>query len=234
MKKPTSRHKCAAGCALALFSAPLAHAAGDGELGILDTFGTNPATGVEWAVGDTYHLIFVTTGTTDATSNAITDYNAFVQGDADSQTGAFANMGNVNWFALGSTETTDAIDNAVITAPVVGAFDSGAVAVDASDFWDFSFPDPNPINQLDGTDKNVWTGTAAGGTADSGDELGATNGETRRHWTGWTDWGPANANQANSDLREMVAISQELTVVPESSAALLIGVAGLALLRRRR
>lgn len=239
MKTHRDIRKWAAGfsavVALSLFCASQAQAqVVAGQLGILDTSGTNPATGVQWAIGDTYQLIFVTTSLTDATSTNIADYNTFVQADAASQTGSFANMGTVSWLALGSTTTTDAIDNAVITAPVMGAFDSAAVAVDAADFWNFQWPDPNPIYTLAGEDKNVWTGTGAGGTADGGDELGATNETTRRHWTGWTDWGPANANQGSADSLPMVAISEQLTVVPEASAAFVVGLAGLALLRRRR
>lgn len=220
------------------FAASHASAAPTGELGILNTSGTNPATGSQWAAGDTYHLIYVTSSATDATSTDIADYNAFVQADADAN-----GMGSIDWFALGSTVETDAVDNAVLNGPVLAVRDNSgtletiaSVATDADDFWDFNWGDSNEIAQLDGTDTNIWTGTNPDGVASGGNELGATNESTRRHWTGWTDWGPAFATQGNADSLEMAAISQELTVVPEpSSLGLgLLGLGGLLMARRRR
>ena len=224
-------------CALSLIAAAPAHAALVSQLGILDLTangGINPATGEAWKAGDKYHLIYVTTATTAATSTDIADYNAFVTADAASQTGAFANMGDVTWTALGSTLSVNAIDNSPITGPVMAVFNSAAVATGSADLWNFTWSDTNHIGRIDGTNSNVWTGSHTGGVADANDELGATNGSTRRHWTGWTSWGPADANQANVDLLPMVGISEELMVIPEPSTAILLGFGSLALLRRRR
>ena len=240
-----------AACALAMMAAPQAQSAGlVGQLGILDTSGTNPATGQPWQVGDTYHLVFVTTNTTTATSTNIADYNTFVQSEANASGlgTALWGTGAVNWFALGSTSSVNAIDNAVITGPAFDIYHSlnpgdsftgsGFLATDAADFWDFNFPPSaggnsgNPLSNLTGGNNNVWTGTGPGGVASSA--LGA-GGSSRRHWTGWWNWGPAFATQNNADSLPMVAISQQLTVMPEPSTGLLIGLGGLlALLRRRR
>jgi hypothetical protein len=210
-------------------------------LGFLDTSGTNPATGMQWSAGDTYHLVYVTgndvndpvTGNlTDATSTSISDYNTFVQNDASGRTAPSGdNMGSVDWSALGSTTSTDAVDNVNVTAPVINAANSGTFAEDADDLWDFSW-DNNPLSDLNGGNANIWTGTAPGGTADAGDELGAD--DVRRHWSGWTDWGAANANSANTESFPMAAVSEQLTVVPEPASLALFGLGGLMLLPRRR
>lgn len=232
--------------ALAMVASPEARSAGViGQLGILDTSGINPATGQPWKVGDTYHLAFVTTNTTTATSTNIADYNAFVQAEANA-----AGFGAVNWFALGSTSSTNAIDNVVITGPVFDVYHSlnpadsftgnGLLATDASDFWDFLFPPSsggnsgNPLSNLTGGNNNVWTGTNPGGVARPNNSLGNTN--VRRHWTGWWNWDAALATAGNTTGgHHMVAISQQLIVLPEPSTGLLIGLGGLlALLRRRR
>jgi len=139
-------------------------------------------------------------------------------------------MGTVNWFALGSTTTTDAVINVNITGPVINTFNSAGIAVDAADMWDFKFTENR--TDLEGNLRNIFTGSTGGGLADAGDELGAANNTTRRHWTGWADWVAANANQTSSDPLYMIGISEQLTVVPEASAALLVGLAGLTLLRR--
>jgi hypothetical protein len=227
----TTKSFLALGAGIALAAAP-AHAAGVSQLGILDTSGTNPATGSEWQVGDNYHLLYITTDTFAATSTAIADYNAFVQGDANSQTGPFGEMGTVSWTALGSTLTVNAIDNTPITGPVMNAADSMSIATDAADMWDFLFD--NPRTNLAGEQKNIWTGSTGGGVADTADELGATDGTTRRHWSGWTNWIGADAEQNNVDSLEMIGISEQLTVVPEPATAALFGLGSLALLRRRR
>jgi hypothetical protein len=224
-----------------------ANAALVGQLGILDTSGINPATGEQWKYGDKYHLVYVTTATTTATSTEIADYNAFVQGDANNQTVGGVNLGSVNWFALGSTASTNAINNAVITGPVFdiyhslnpgdSATGSGFLATDAADFWDFMFPGTvgqnsgNPLSNLSGGNNDVWTGTQAGGTASSA--LGAGT-SSRRHWTGWSNWVATNATSANSSLLPMVALSQELTVIPEPASLGLLGLGGLLLMGRRR
>ncbi|HKK18522.1 MAG TPA: hypothetical protein VJ952_07555 [Opitutales bacterium] len=243
--------------ALALFAVvPQAHAQLKGQLDILDlsdNSGLNPNTGDPWKVGDTYHLAYVTTATRDANSTDIAVYNTFVNDDAatqdvTNQSGGSVNLGSVNWFAVASTGTTDAIDNAIITASVwdiyntlndgaASATDDGFLASDATDFWDFKFPpntgnnSGNPIVDLNGGNNNVWTGTDAGGIANAA--LGEGTGSLR-HWTGWWNWDDPFNTDANDTLRPMLAVSQELQVVPEASVALLVGLAGLALLRRRR
>jgi len=222
---------------LALFAVS-AQAALQGELGYLDLTkdyglgpGTNPATGNPWAPSDPYHLIYVTSALTDATSTDISYYNGFVQLDADNA-GIGTSVG-VTWNALGSTATDDAKDNAVITGPVFGISGSTYVAQDAADMWDYEFPTSKLILQLDGTPKNVHTGTTVGGVAHSTLPLGNA-GNVELEWSAWQSWAGANKSWAATTEAEMCAISEELNIVPEPATMCLLGLGGLALLRRRR
>ena len=56
--------------------------------------------------GDTFRFVFVTDGTTAATSTNITDYDNFVTSQAD---GATYNGTTITWQAIGSTASVDAI-----------------------------------------------------------------------------------------------------------------------------
>ena len=67
--------------------------------------------------GDTYHLAFVTTGTTNALSPYVDTYNSFVTQQA-SLPGAVTQGYGVNWYAIASTPTVDARDNVPISGPV--------------------------------------------------------------------------------------------------------------------
>jgi len=185
-----------------------------GQLGILTAetlAGNNPATGAPWAIGDTYHLTYLTTSTTDATSTDIADYNAFVQTDATA-----GGMGAASWYVMGSTATTNAIDNAVITGPVINVFDQGIVAIDSSDLWDLDFSTSAHPTTLTGGEANVHFGTKGGGTAQPGVELGATGGSVRIEWSAWINWAAAWRGEGTSTLKPLVAISQELKIVGPS------------------
>ena len=111
-----------------------------GQLGVLDTDGINPTTGVPWAAGDTYRLIFVTSTTTDATSTDISTYNAFVQGVADAAGLGTSSAGSVTWSAVGSTATVDARDNTGTAgaggSPILLMDGTTIIADDNADLWD--------------------------------------------------------------------------------------------------
>ena len=115
-------------------------AAGISQFGVLDTSGINPQTGLEWAPGDTYRLIFVTSTTTTATSTDISTYNAFVQGVADGAGLGTGVSGPVNWNAVGSTATVDAIDNTGTAgpggSPILLMDGMTIIATDNADLWD--------------------------------------------------------------------------------------------------
>ena len=66
--------------------------------------------------GDHFRFVFVTDGIRDATSTNIADYDSFVNAQAG---GATYNGVVVNWLAIGSTDSVDAIDHVgQATAPV--------------------------------------------------------------------------------------------------------------------
>ncbi|MFK7911315.1 MAG: PEP-CTERM sorting domain-containing protein [Akkermansiaceae bacterium] len=185
------------------FTAGAAQGAVMGQLGVLDISGTNPATGSQWAPGDTYRLIFVTSTTTTATSTDINTYNTFVQGVANG-----AGLGGITWSAVGSTSSVDARDNTG-TNPGGGVgeaiilMDGASIVADNyADMWDSDgiaatlWTSSNTVGSdptvdharsiyLDesgnvqsphgSADDRIFTGTLVDGTAHVTQPLGATN-----------------------------------------------------------
>ena len=162
------------------------------ELGILDVTansGINPATGAAWAFGDTYRLVFVTSGTTQATSADIADYNAFVQAAADASA---LGLADATWKVIGSTAAVDARDNTSTNTAVNGTGEaiflldgSTIVANDYADLWDNSLDhqidmDENGTGGLTG---RIFAGTNTNGTARTR-PLGNTNPEDLKVTTG--------------------------------------------------
>ena len=152
-----------------------------GELGVFDVVnangGINPATGVAWAAGDTYRLIFVTSADTACVSTDIGTYNAFVQGLADA-----AGLGSVTWKVVGSTATVAAKDNTNtnpdedgVGEPILRMDGTFVIANSYADLWDginsshvagANFLgihlDENGVERLG---ERVRTGSGANGTA---------------------------------------------------------------------
>ena len=166
--------------ALLVLTTTSANAALTGELGILDEAWfaanpTNPGTSAPWQDGDTYHLAFVTSTTTNATSTDIGYYDAFVQAAADAA-GIGATTG-VTWYAIASTATVDAKDNAVVSAPVYNMSTNmlpELVAINASDMWNGDITSPIlytenreiPDYSVYPPARFVWTGSGPSGVAD--------------------------------------------------------------------
>ena len=70
--------------------------------------------------GDTYHLVFLTSTTIDATSPFISDYDSFVQDVADNAGTGIGSSEGFTWRAIVSTPgtATNAIDHVVQSGPV--------------------------------------------------------------------------------------------------------------------
>ncbi|MFN7338951.1 MAG: PEP-CTERM sorting domain-containing protein [bacterium] len=154
-----------AGVALATLGTSAAQAA----LVVVPT-GLNP--------GDQYRLVFVTSGTRNATSSNINDYNTFVTNQvtgsalATQLTTAGFNLGTITWKAIGSTSATSAkvntgTDGSQPDVPIY-LIDGNKVANNNADLWDGSIQTFINRTQIDtsGTD-SVWTGTNVGGSAQS-------------------------------------------------------------------
>jgi len=247
-----------AGLALAGLTAPLAHSATlFGQLGFLDTSGTNPATGQPWQLGDQYRLVFISSirATAEDRSDNIADWNALAQGFANNATHS-ANLGSVSWFVIGSTATVDARDNTSTNPNVSGAGHtimlingSTVIANDFNDLWGGPGSSiQNIINLTENEGQTIgaapgsewpWTGTNASGVALS-EPLRSGTGNIRQgqgnSTVGWIDRDNISGSPAarSSSPQSIYVMSEPLMVIPEPSTALLIGLGGLALLRRRR
>jgi hypothetical protein len=206
-----------------------------GQLGVLDIVnangGLNPATGLAWAPGDTYRLIFLTSQTTNAISTDIATYNTFVQGVAAASS-AYPSLGSGTWKILASTETVDARDNTGTnpgSGTGVGIFLTNGrtmIASNNADLWDGFLASTVSLNENASplVENRVFTGSNFNGTSvgiAGGDKpLGVLDGDGVR--TGQSDslqfwfvqW-KENGNNANS----VYAISNPLTVISTASGS---------------
>jgi hypothetical protein len=206
------------------------------------------------AAGSEYQLIFVTYGTTNAESNDISTYNAFVS----AQAALNPLLPAATWDAVASTATVEALTNApnaTIGGGYVPVYNTQGIEVSGSEglytpsgesplngiFYDqygSAPPSVSPSNY-------VWTGSKYGGVfGTAGGAHGifteATLGGPNNPITGddgaayvgnWMTW---DDSQSTSALLPMYALSSVLTVPsPEPATVSLLGSA-LALLAGHR
>ncbi|MFN6305456.1 MAG: PEP-CTERM sorting domain-containing protein [Microcystis sp.] len=205
--------------------------------------------------GDQYRLVFVTSGTRNATSSNINDYNTFVTNQvtgsalATQLTTAGFNLGTITWKAIGSTPTVAARDNtgtnSLSTGVPIYLIDGNRVANNNADFWDGSLKHPinlQPNDVTTGVDF-VWTGSSSNGTGYDSFQLGGLYSEyviagraDSVVFSGWI----AETTDVYSTAKSLYAMSSVLTVlgnqppapvtVPESSSLLgFITLGGLML-----
>ncbi len=199
------------------------------------------------SVGDKYRLAFVTSTKRDATSTDIADYNAFVTAVA-AGVPELAALGTT-WKAIGSTLTVDARDNTA-TVPNVSPdypiyrLDNTRIADDNANLWGADILAPiatvetGLLNTFDVTIIEVWTGTRWDGMAAPeplGDPFVTRIG--LQFFIG-TDWIFSHDVDLSDSLKQMYALSGELTVIPEPSTMILVCIGATAVvgwqLRRRR
>ncbi|PXA03381.1 hypothetical protein DDZ13_11840 [Coraliomargarita sinensis] len=252
--KQTSRSRwislSGAFCALLLLGAQQAHAQLQGELGILDTSGINPATEEAWQVGDTYRFVFVGSEDRTAESTDITVYNDWAQGLADASALNIGSAQGVTWNIIGSTSSVDARDNTSTNPNTDGTGESiflvdgsTLIASNYADLWDGAIDNALNLDE-NGNSKSpnfALTGTYIDGTtvADhgnrgslGGDDSGVGVGQNGSELNEWI-W-RVNTSATADTARQMFAMSDTLTVVPEASSALFLAVVGLTMLLRRR
>jgi hypothetical protein len=186
--------------------------------------------------GDKYHILFVTSGTATATSTNIADYDAFVQTAADTA----GIGGSINWVALASTSTVNAITHADVQGPVF-LLNGTKIANDASDLWDGSVAARIDIDETGAAISSayvVWTGSTSGGVAAS--PLGVASPTHGSAFFTGTFWVSLAVTTNSSGLR-LYGISEAFTVptpsaVPEpgSLSMLLLGGAAFAAFARRK
>jgi len=204
--------------------------------------------------GDRYYLAFLTHDSYDATSADIAVYNQIVQNEAARNPALTGTNQGVQWRALASTPTVNAIDNLGLIAgvPVYAlqrAYDvfQPWATLDAS-----SLLATGKLNHYFGFDQfasldvneAVWTGTLPGGISAGIYSLGGASGtpvsadpvpEPFDQPFRWLDLGHSPAVAAPNIGFGLYAVST-LLVAPEPSTwcLLLIGSCGLLLGARRR
>jgi PEP-CTERM motif len=131
--------------------------------------------------GDTFRFVFVTDGTTTATSSSISTYDTFVNTQAD---GATYNGSTISWLAIGSTPTVDAITHDGVNPSISGVYLVNGTQIATGDgtgtggLWWGSLlqapPDVDINSSIKQTD--VWTGSESTGIVQPGNGLGDSSG----------------------------------------------------------
>ncbi len=178
--------------------------------------------------GTQYRLVFVTSGTRNAVSSNIEDYNAFVTSQAN-QVPSLVSLGTT-WHAIGSTFSVHASDNTGTNPSSLGVpvYNLGGASVAASnvDLWDGSLLAPIMFDQTGASQltATAWTGSLTNGNRDIelffGDTFVITGspGSTTDLWIEGQANNPAGAHS-------LYAISGILLAVPEPSSLMLVGFA---------
>jgi hypothetical protein len=180
------------------------------------------------APGTHFRFVFVTDGSTTATSSNITDYDNFVTTQAG---GATYSGVTISWQAIGSTAAVNAISH--ITGPQTdplyladGSLVASSTTTSANGLWSGVLQ--HAISEdLSGTPltNTVWTGTQSNGTGNGAFVLG-NGGNVSGGFANATtsSWVNAAGSLAPTNLLSMYGISADLTAVPEPSSWLTLGI----------
>ncbi|HEX5790845.1 MAG TPA: hypothetical protein VFY13_06805, partial [Luteolibacter sp.] len=192
-----------------------------GRLNLQANGGINPATGQAWRLGDSYRLVFVSSGTTTAQSTNLATYDTFVQNLATT-----AGLGAGNWKMIGSTSTVDARDHTATNPSTNGSAEavilidgSTVIANNYADLWDGSID--AAINRTEqgvgGVSTEVFTGTYNNGTKEGdGRYLGGSSESPPKVTTGHSNkistWWVRDYNFPATNSKRVYAISKVLRV----------------------
>jgi len=204
---------------------------------ILRPAGLNP--------GDEYRLVFVTEGKRDGLSSSIVDYNAFVTDEAI-EPNSIVNGLATDWFAIGSTDDEDAIENTDTDpsppgetgVPIYLVDGQTRVADHYDDLWNGDLLHPLHLTQygiaLENTHNNVWTGTDYYGVAGGfGGPLGTLTPSLGASISPVSRWINNNFTSSASETKSFYAISSVLIAIPEPTTCTL-AIAALCLVMGRR
>ena len=131
--------------------------------------------------GDKFRLLFVTSTRRDARSTNIDDYNAFVRTRAKAGHAGITDGCGDEFRVVGSTPTSNALSNAGIETTVTDVpiywLNGAKVADDYADFLGGSWDSAAARDESGARHASAWffTGSADGGTASAGQELGAAS-----------------------------------------------------------
>jgi hypothetical protein len=165
--------------------------------------------------GDSFRFVFVTAGIRDATSTNIADYDSFVNAEAG---GATYNGLVVDWLAVASTDSADAIDHIGQSSTPVYLSDGTLVATTTTPegLWSGSILHAIDLD-LAGNPADpvffVWTGTNPSGTGFGG-ALGTATPQTGSSTDSDGAW-ISSGRSPSGDLRNLYGISTVLTVPTE-------------------
>ncbi|TRU30401.1 MAG: PEP-CTERM sorting domain-containing protein [Microcystis aeruginosa Ma_QC_B_20070730_S2] len=195
--------------------------------------------------GDQFRLVFVTSGTRDATRSNINDYNTFVTNQvtgsalATELTNAGFNLGTITWKAIGSTSSVAARDNTGTNPSSTGVpiylIDGNRVANNNGDLWDGTIL--TAINRTQNDSPNivssVWTGTNNDGTAvlslGGFSVLSGSSSAVNGTWIAAND-GPPPFSLRLYSMSSVLTVPTPAVSVPEPSSLLgLITLGGLML-----
>ena len=196
-------------------------------------------------LGDKFHLVFVTSGSTQAfTSNPpISGYDFFVYNEAALNGLTTYYDSFVDWYALGSFSQFAGPDVSAISRfnpsfPVY-RLDGVKIANDGADLWDSTIQNPlNVAPDLSTVNSIVWTGSEANGSPAINNATlnnGANNPRAGTSFVTFSNWIAAVDFPFSTELH-LYAFSSELTVIPEPGTLVLISAAmgGFLAMRRRR
>ena len=139
----------------------------------------NPLIPVGLRPGDSFHLVFATSNTTNRDSGGgadnfpISQWNTFVDNAAAASTitAIKPTLTAINWKAIVSTKDVDARDNALVEAPVY-RLDGSRVAAGYADLWDGSIEIDLRLTQnltlVPGAQSELtWSGSSSAGVKDA-------------------------------------------------------------------
>ena len=195
--------------------------------------------------GDRFRFLFVTSGTTAATSSDITTYDTFVNAQAQ---GATYEGALVSWKAIGSTPTVDARDHVGGFGTIVPVYTvtGSRLAVDmttgTAGLWS-GVIEGKPKFGIDGTDfgdfATIWSGSEQNGLKSTGNSL--SDGSPKTGYTGFPTFWLSLIGTSSTVGQRMYGLSAEVTVagVPEIDPAgmgsvLALVTGALGLFERRR